>query len=99
MSRTIAVLIAVLALAAPAAASTQSDVSSALRQERYYMGTAGEPAAAATPVPAPAAAPAPPAPADDAPWKVLAIGAGLLALVLAGAEVVTLSRLRRATAA
>jgi hypothetical protein len=106
MIRRITVLAAVLALVVPAAASAaQSDVSRALAQERYYMGSAGEPAAtpapapAATPAPAPAATPAP-APAlshDDAPWKALAIGSGALVLALLGAELFTLARLRRAT--
>jgi hypothetical protein len=92
MTRTIAVLAAVLALAVPAAAaaqSDQSDVSRALAQERYYMGSDGEPAA--TPAPAPAVSD------DGMPWKALAIGSGALVLALLGAELVTLARLRRAT--
>jgi hypothetical protein len=88
MTRTIVVLIAVLALAVPAAASAQSDVSSALAQERYY-GSYGGAASA------PAAAPA--VPDDAAPWKAIAIGSGALVLALLGAELVTLARLRRAT--
>jgi hypothetical protein len=54
MIRRITVLVAVLALVVPAAASAaQSDVSAALAQERYYMGSDGE--TAATPAPAPSA--------------------------------------------
>lgn len=90
MSRTIAVLVAVLALAVPAVAPAQSDVSSALAQERYYSSY-GDAAAA------PAATPAPAVPDDDAPWKAIAIGSGALVLALLGAELVTLARLRRAT--
>jgi hypothetical protein len=89
MTRTIAVLIAVLALAVPAAAPAQSDVSSALAEERYYSSY-GDAASARAPA-------APATPADDAPWKALAIGSGALVLALLGAELVTLARLRRAT--
>jgi hypothetical protein len=88
MSRTIAVLIATLALAVPAMASAQADSSSSLAQERYYSSYGD---AASAPAPAPAV------PADDAPWKALAIGSGALVLALLGAEIVTLARLRRAT--
>jgi hypothetical protein len=88
MTRTIAVLVAVLALTVPATAPARSDVSSALAQERYYSSY-GE--AASAPAPAPAV------PADDEPWKALAIGSGALVLALLGAELVTLARLRRAT--
>jgi hypothetical protein len=86
MFRTIAVLVTVLALAVPAAATAQPDP---LAQERYY-GSYGEPA--------PAAAPAPATPADGGePWRTLAIASGALVLALIGAEIVTLARLRRAT--
>jgi hypothetical protein len=90
MIRAITVLIAVLALAVPVAASAQSDVSSALSQERYYSSY-GEPEST------PAAAPAADSP-DTSVWKAFAIGAGGLVVLLGAAELVTLARLRRATA-
>ena len=83
MTRTIAALIAVLALSLPAAA---------LAQTEDYYSSYGEPE--------PLAAPAPEASGEDAgPWRTVAIAAGGLVLVLGTAELLTLGRLRRATAA
>jgi hypothetical protein len=97
MTRRIALLAAVLGLAVPAAApASQSDLSAALAQERYYMGYDEPGPAHAAPATAPATAPTVPAD-DDMPWKALAIGSGGLVLVLLGTELVTLARLRRAT--
>jgi hypothetical protein len=83
MTRMIAVLVAVLALALPAAALAQTEA---------YYSSYGEPEALT--------ASAPEASADDAgPWRTLAIAAGGLVLVLGAAELITLGRLHRATAA
>jgi hypothetical protein len=91
MTRRITLLIALaLALAVPAAASAQSSDSAARAQERYYSSY-GEPAS----TPADAQSAATP---DAGSWKALAIGGGALVLVLGAAELVTLGRLRRATA-
>jgi hypothetical protein len=109
MIRRIAVLATVLALAVPAAASATPNASSQIAQERYYSsyGDARQDLAAAAAQeryyssygePEPAANPAPSTPAgDDAPWKVLAIVSGALVFALLAAEIVTLTRLRRAT--
>jgi hypothetical protein len=90
MTRRITLLIALaLTLAVPAAASAQSGDSAALAQERYYSSY-GEPAS--TPAAPSAASP------DADIWKALAIAGGALVFVLGAAELVTLARLRRATA-
>ena len=91
MTRRIILLIALaLALSMPAGASAQSDVSPALAQERYYSSY-GEPPS----TPAEARSAATP---DAGSWRALAIGGGALVLLLGAAELVTLGRLRRASA-
>ena len=77
-------------LAAPAAAIARSDAAQTQAEEAYYSSY-GEPD------PLPAAAPAP---AGDhaGTWRLVALGAGGLVLVLGAAELVTLGRLRRASA-
>jgi hypothetical protein len=91
--KTAVALTLVAALAVPSVAAARSD-DRALAQERYYSSY-GEPAA----LPAPTPAPVPAVASDSGAWKVVALGAGALVLVLCGAELVTLSRLRRATVA
>jgi hypothetical protein len=83
----VVVLAVATAVVVPAAAGA-SKVDSALAQETYYSSY-GEPTTAAQPRAVPVAKD------DPGAWKVAAVGAGALVLVLGAAELVTLSRLRR----
>ena len=91
--KTAVALTLVAAFIVPSVAAGSDD--RALAQESYYSSY-GKPAS--LPAPAPARAPAV-ASGDSGTWKVVALGAGALVLVLGAAELVTLGRLRRTTVA
>ena len=82
----------VAAIAAPSVAAAATD-DPALAQERYYSSY-GKSGPIESLQPAPAEPIVVTESGDPGPWKLVAIGAGALVLVLGAAELVTLGRLR-----